>query len=420
MRWSHILAWHHRADRKAQEAVFRILEEKRTDAKSREVIEAKLAAHLLVEWRVAEALPALQSLGLPVHARILEIALAPEPQEVLEAAVTASTWEVSSWAFDHLADVVSPEVRRNVLVHALRVLDPADPNTTQRIGWALEDLAEQPSSAEVTSAVEGLLSRRETPRETRVQAMDFLLHLGGDPRFYGELIQEMSRPAPENVAFDARVSVAHCLVRHSVATGKEVERTGKALRDLLDSKPREFDLHRLLDLIGELGRPEDAEVVGRYLLDDPLYVTVDVAIEAMAHLDPARAIGAARKRIRFCVETKERFPYRFKALEHLRLLSVLEGREAIPEVELALANLQTLDRVKTQAPWIELLLRQLRAVSIEERVQGAIECLRDRWSPPRLRARLVERLVAAGALRESLEPLIQEKERRRPRSTWSW
>jgi hypothetical protein len=74
------------------------------DANRREVIEAKLAAHLLVEWRVAEALPALQSLGLPVHARILEIALAPEPQEALRAAVTASTWEVGACAFDRLGD----------------------------------------------------------------------------------------------------------------------------------------------------------------------------------------------------------------------------------------------------------------------------------------------------------------------------
>ena len=390
------------------------------DAENREVIEAKLAAHLLVEWRVAEALPALRSLGLSVHARILEIALAPEPREVLAAAVTASEWKVGAWAFDYLGDAVSPEIRRDVLVHALRELDPVERNAAQRIEWAFEDLSELPSSAEVTSAVENLLSRREMPRETRVQAQDLLLHLTGDPRFYRELLQEMNGPAPANNAFDVRLTIAQCLVRHSAATGRDVERTGRALRDLLGSKTSESDLHELLRLFGELGRPEDAEVVGRYLLEDPLDVTVDVAIEAMAHLDPARAIEAARKRIRFCVETKERFPYRFKALEHLRLLSVLEGREAIPEVELALANLETLDRVRTQAPWIELLLRQLRAVSIDERVQGAIECLRDRWSPPGLRARLVERLVADGAARESLEALIQKKERRRPRSTWSW
>jgi len=305
-------------------------------------------------------------------------------------------------------------------VHALRELNPVNDNAAQRIEWALEDLSELPPSAEITSAVEGLLSRRETPRETRVQALDFLLHLTGDPRFYSELLQEMNASAPPNNAFDVRVTIAECLVRHSTATGRDVERTGKVLRDLLDSKTGEFDLHRLLRLVGQLGRPEDAEVVGRYLLDDPLDVTVDVAIEAMAHLDRERAIEAARKRIRFCVETKERFPFRFKALEHLRLLSVLEAREAIPEVELALKNLQMLDGARTEAPWVELLLRQLSASSIEQRVQGAIECLRDRWSPPGLRARLVERLVAGGASRESVESLMQKKERRQSRSTWSW
>jgi hypothetical protein len=315
---------------------------------------------------------------------------------------------------------LSPEAHRDILVHVLRELGPVDDNAVQRIEWALEDLSELPPSADVTSAVEGLLSRGEMPRDTRVQALDFLLRLTGDARFYSALLQEMHRSAPANKAFDVRVTIAECLVRHSAATGRDIERTGKAVRDLLDSKTSVSDLHGLLMLLGELGRPEDAEVVGRYLLDDPLYVTVDVAVEAMAHLDRERAIEAARKRIRFCVETKEPFQYRGKALEHLQLLSVLEAREAIPEVELALANIETLDGAKSQASWVELVLRQLRAVSIEERVQGAIECLRDRWPPLGLRAHLVERLVAGGASRESVESLIQKKVRRRPRSTWSW
>ncbi|MHC4506478.1 MAG: hypothetical protein ACYTFI_24545, partial [Planctomycetota bacterium] len=419
--------------------------------KDRAAIEAQLYARLLLEWNVAGALPVLERLGLDEHADRLRIRQADDPGPLLKAALAGNDWGLTTWALGCMDGMPDVEAAREVLLHGLRA--SRSKYLPERL---LQRLALLPRDAATTEAIEAAFEKAPPHSVTRVAAARALLFLTDREKHFEFLRTEALASAPDlNDLPKPQREALKAITAYAAGTGQSrpgfgaarpragrwCDRAAETVITVLDRIPADAHttfsgMDMLVGLLGDLGRPEDADVVGRYARHDSDYMA-QRAVFAMATLDRHRAVEEARRRVRLFVQSRGgKHSYSWNARGYWWLFCALEAREAVPEAEQVLALLKrgpppqrtpekdapvASDHLSwkhfrcgwtghREAPRIEALLGLLRAATPAERAGYAVEFVRlyRPYYDQRLLGVLRDRLIRDGVGRDTVPELFAE------------
>ena len=310
-------------------------------------VERSLYGDMAVKHCLSEALPELKRLFLIDEERQLQIAVAADPKPLVLQAIAnhEKDLQLAAWAVSFAADDRHPD----------------------RLAWlcdVLPRLEKDPPAASYVDAVLFALDGKKLTKEQLVQlaarfdqtknlmqkigVAQVLLqhtHEGKYFSYLDSLVRSLPPDADANSRGPRRTATRH-LLSYAVETGRQRSEARSLLKKLLQEplekqRPDSFEMFELVELLGDLGTPEDVPYLAGLAQTGSPYL-MSFATSALANLVAKRALEVLHERIdRWNKLPADELAYSHEICSHFELIIFERDVAAVPLLKKAWEQLST-------------------------------------------------------------------------------
>lgn len=352
-------------------------------------VEALLYSHLAVESALASALPELKRLRLDSQAKKLSLVTSSDPAADLATVIVKAERDLYDWALDHVQG--KPQYAP-MLVDSLAKVPP------DRRNHLLEALNGQPLTVSQRTAIESLFTAEEDPF-VKVSFGEFLLKLTGEDRYFDFLLKYAQQH--EDASFRGRATTA--VLNLARPKGKQRGDAYALLQSRLKTAEPEA-LPYLVPALGRLGTRADLPQLEAWADDESGFLSSQ-AIDALAEIDPRRAVAKVRAKLAaYLAKPTDTTVYSWTVSTHYDLLFWQNERGAVADLKRARRLLPEGD-LEYFDP--QPLIDYLEAPDPASRLKAAQAYVKRHRVEPAWLADVGRELLAAGADPEQCKMLME-------------
>lgn len=362
-----------------------------------ETVRFILAVRQLVNWRVREAIPVLEKLELGDELYWLKLFVDCPTEPFLVDGIE----QFGSLMLDYMRDNLAEPLRRAVLLTALERVAQAPDLSCYWVSDAANDICELGISPADVERLRAVFLRAH--KSVQVELLAIFLSAAPSDTDYERLRAIVHRAERERFQIDIASRAADLLADYSQRTGKHVDATAVAIRELIETRLEESQdsLIGLTHKLGQLGRAQDAGFL-KGIVSAAETGSIE-AMEALCAIEPEAAGALARAGLATSLTTKTNTPW--SDFNYIGVLIAVGARDAGPAIESACERILDGRLNSYNTDYCRLALEVLAARDVSAECEAAARyCLLTH--PPRvLRDALAKRLRSAGASDRQVAPL---------------